>query len=208
MCSNAMTIHIQHYKRIARLQNSVLNPELDITPHEARAMKIKDRPEFNSKSAVMTFQPSDTVATAVKAMSEKNYGAAIVISPDRKPLGIVTERDFMRRLLNKGLDQQTTPLSAIMTSDLKLARGDDNLIDWLRQMSNDRFRHLPVVDDEGTLIGIMSQGDFVSYTWPELLGRVKEQATATFNLNPSIFAALGAGIFVLLIVIIGLIARA
>jgi CBS domain-containing protein len=169
-------------------------------------MKIKDRPEFSSKSAVMTFNPDDTVFTAVQAMSEKNYGAAIVVSADRKPIGIVTERDFMRRLLNKGLDQKTTPLSAIMTSDLKLARGDDNLIDWLRQMSNDRFRHLPVVDDNGTLIGIMSQGDFVSYTWPELLGRVKEQATATFNLNPSIFTAIGAGIFVLLLVIIGLIA--
>ncbi len=170
-------------------------------------MKIKDRPEFKSKSVVMTFNPDDTVATAVKAMSDKNYGAAVVISPDRKPLGIVTERDFMRRLLNKGLDQQTTPLSAIMTSDLKLARGEDDLIDWLRQMSNERFRHLPVVDDDGSLIGIMSQGDFVSYTWPELLGRVKEQAKATFDLNPSIFAALGAGIFVLLLVIVGLIAR-
>ena len=169
-------------------------------------MQIKDRPEFTRKASVMTFTPDDTVMTAVKAMSEKNYGAAVVISPDRKPIGIVTERDFMRRLLGKGLDPNTTPGSAIMTSDLRLARGDDNLIDWLRQMSNDRFRHLPVVDDEGTLIGIMSQGDFVSYTWPELLGRVKEQARATFGINPSIFIALGifvivalTGIFALLL---------
>jgi Mg/Co/Ni transporter MgtE len=95
-----------------------------------------------------------------------------------------------------------------MTSDLKLAKADDNLIDWLRQMSNERFRHLPVVDDQGILIGIMSQGDFVSYTWPELLGRVKEQAQATFAINPSIFAALGAGILILLVVILTLIATA
>ena len=169
-------------------------------------MQIKDRPEFTRKASVMTFAPDDTVMTAVQAMSAKNYGAAVVISPDRKPVGIVTERDFMRRLLDKGLDPNTTPVSAIMTSDLRLARGDDNLIDWLRQMSNDRFRHLPVVDDEGTLIGIMSQGDFVSYTWPELLDRVKEQARATFGINPSIFIALGifvivalTGIFALLL---------
>ena len=159
-------------------------------------MQIKDRPEFSRKAAVMTFSPDQDVFTAIQAMSEKNYGAAVVISPDKKPLGIVTERDFMRRLLNVGLDPKTTPLSAIMTSDLKLARGDDDLLDWLRQMSNDRFRHLPVVDDNGTLIGIMSQGDFVSYTWPELLNRVKEQARATFDINPSIF--IGLGVFVLI----------
>ena len=159
-------------------------------------MQIKDRPEFSRKAAVMTFSPDQDVFTAIQAMSEKNYGAAVVISPDQKPLGIVTERDFMRRLLNAGLDPKTTPLSAIMTSDLKLARGDDDLLDWLRQMSNDRFRHLPVVDDNGTLIGIMSQGDFVSYTWPELLNRVKEQARATFDINPSIF--IGLAVFVLI----------
>jgi CBS domain-containing protein len=159
-------------------------------------MQIKDRPEFSRKGMVMTFPPEEMVITAVQAMSDKNYGAAVVISADRKPLGIVTERDFMRRLLNNGLDPKTTPLSKIMTSDLRLAHSDDDLLDWLRQMSNDRFRHLPVVDDEGTLIGIMSQGDFVSYTWPELLNRVKEQARATFDINPSIF--IGVGVFVLI----------
>jgi CBS domain-containing protein len=169
-------------------------------------MKIKDRPEFNSKSAVLTFKPDETVFSAVQIMSERNYGAAIVIGPDQKPLGIVTERDFMRRLLNKELDQKKTKLSQIMTTDLKLAKADDNLIDWLRQMSNERFRHLPVVDDNGVLIGIMSQGDFVSYTWPELIGRVKEQAQATFAINPSIFTALGAGVLLVLVMMAALIA--
>ena len=164
-------------------------------------MQIKDRPEFSRKAAVMTFSPDQDVFTAIQAMSEKNYGAAVVISPDQKPLGIVTERDFMRRLLNAGLDPKTTPLSAIMTSDLKLARGDDDLLDWLRQMSNDRFRHLPVVDDNGTLIGIMSQGDFVSYTWPQLFARLTEQAKATFELSPSMFAAFGGAILFFLAVI-------
>jgi signal-transduction protein with cAMP-binding, CBS, and nucleotidyltransferase domain len=165
-------------------------------------MQIKDRPEFNRKGAVMTFAPDQDVLTAVQAMSEKNYGAAVVVSPDNKPLGIVTERDFMRRLLNKGLDPKKTPLSAIMTSDLKLAKADDNLLDWLRQMSNDRFRHLPVIDDDGSLIGIMSQGDFVSYTWPELLNRVKEQAKATFDINPSMFIGVASVFFIALIGII------
>lgn len=119
-------------------------------------------------------------------MSERNYGAAVIVSPDRKPLGIVTERDFMRRLLNKRLDPDQTTLDQIMTTDLKMAKADDNLLDWLRLMSNERFRHLPVVDDQGIIISMMSQGDFVSYTWPELMGRLKEQARATFDISPSI----------------------
>jgi CBS domain-containing protein len=170
-------------------------------------MRIRDRPEFNRKSAVLTFTPEDTVFTAVQAMSVKNYGAVVVTDQQQKPVGIVTERDFMRRLLNNALDPKTTLLRDIMTTDLKVAKGDDNLLDWLQQMSNDRFRHLPVVDEDGTLIGIMSQGDFVAYTWPQLLHRVTEQAKATFDLNPSIFAALGAGIFLLLILTAFILAR-
>ncbi|WP_426009567.1 CBS domain-containing protein [Caulobacter sp. DWR2-3-1b2] len=149
-------------------------------------MKIKDRPEFRSKAAVLTFGPGVLVTEAVSVMSERNYGAAVIVGPDRKPLGIVTERDFMRRLLNKRMNPDETTLSQIMTTDLKVARADDDLLDWLRIMSNERFRHLPVVDDEGVIISMMSQGDFVSYTWPELLGRLTEQAKATFDVSPSL----------------------
>ncbi|WP_368419545.1 CBS domain-containing protein [Rhodovarius sp.] len=161
-------------------------------------MKIKDRPEFSRKSQVLTFLPHESVFTAVQVMSEKNYGSAVIISPDRRPIGIVTERDLMRRLLNQERDPKTTALADIMTTDLKVARADDNLLDWLRQMSNDRFRHLPIVDEDGILVGIMSQGDFVSYTWPQLLGRLGEQTRATFNINPSIFTAIGCLILVIL----------
>lgn len=170
-------------------------------------MKIKDRPEFKRKSVVLTFGPQETVFAAVQVMSEKNYGAAVIISSDRRPIGIVTERDFMRRLLSLQRDPKTTMLSEIMTTDLKLAREDDDLLDWLRQMSNDRFRHLPVIDEHGVLVSIMSQGDFVSYTWPQLIGRVREQTKATFNINPSIFTAVGALILFMLVAILAIIAR-
>ena len=164
-------------------------------------MQIKDRPEFRRKDAVLTMEPDAMVATAVTVMSEKNYGAVVIVSPDQKPIGIVTERDFMRRLLAKGLDPTKTALRDIMTSDLKVAKPEDALLDWLRQMSNDRFRHVPVVDEDGRVITIMSQGDFVSYTWPELLSRLTEQAKATFELSPSMFAAFGGAVLFFLAVI-------
>ena len=128
----------------------------------------------------MTFSPDDMVIQAVKAMSEKNYGASVIVDSGNKPIGIVTERDFMRRLLAKGLDANTTPISKIMTSDLKLASEEDHVVEWLRVMSNERFRHLPVVDSQGKLVNLMSQGDFVSYTWPQLLTRAKEAVAKSF----------------------------
>jgi CBS domain-containing protein len=143
-------------------------------------MKIKDRIEFANKPPVLTFKAYDKVIDAVKIMAEKNYGASVIIDDNNKPLGIVTERDFMRRLLAKGLDANTTPICDIMTTELKLASADDSVVDWLRVMSNERFRHLPVIDENGKLLNLMSQGDFVSYTWPQLLTKIKDTAVRTF----------------------------
>ena len=137
-------------------------------------MKICDRPEFKSKKPPLTFKENDLVMTAVKAMSKDNFGSVVILNSKGKIAGIVTERDLMRKLLNNAMNPKTTKLNKIMTSPVKVADKDDNLVTWLRQMSNERFRHVPVVDKSGNLINIMSQGDFVSYTWPNLLYQVKE----------------------------------
>jgi len=120
-------------------------------------------------------------STAIQTMSEKNYGAVVIVDSSEKPIGIVTERDFMRRLLAKGLNPELTQLSEIMTKDLKLARETDEVMVWVRQMSNERFRHVPVVDNDGRLLNIMSQGDFVSYTWPDLINIVKDRTGSALN---------------------------
>ena len=78
------------------------------------------------------------------------------------------------------MNPKTTKLKQIMTSPVKVAKKDDNLLAWLRQMSNERFRHVPVVDKDGKLINVMSQGDFVSYTWPNLMYQVKEIAKENY----------------------------
>ena len=156
-------------------------------------MKIKDRPEYMSKPTPFSLRPDDVVPTAVKTMSEKNIGSVVVVDDTMQVKGIVTERDLMRRLLNKSLDPRTTPLSAIMTSEVRTASANDEVIDWLRQMSNERFRHLPVVDDQGRLVNIMSQGDFVSFTWPDLLGLLKEKTRDSLKDGKSQVPLLFAG---------------
>ena len=137
-------------------------------------MKICDRPEFKSKKPPLTYKENDLVLDAVKIMSKENFGSVVIVDNKKKVKGIVTERDLMKRLINNGMNPKTTKLKEIMTSPVKLADKDDELVNWLRQMSNERFRHVPVVDKDGNLINVMSQGDFVSYTCPNLLYQLKE----------------------------------
>ena len=146
-------------------------------------MKIRDRAEYASKPKVMTMAGDTSVREAAEAMSSRNYGSVVVTDGEARLEGIVTERDLLRRVTAERRDPETTQLSDIMTREVRVARDTDNLIDWLRIMSNERFRHLPVVDDEGRVISMMTQGDFVSYTWPDLLEQAKVAAQAAVGKN-------------------------
>ena len=140
-------------------------------------MRIKDRIEFRHKAPAFALRGGEKVAVAIKTMTERNIGSVVIVDDDMKVRGIVTERDLLRRLLGQSRDPNITDLSDIMTENIRTARPDDQVIDWLRQMSNERFRHLPVLDEEGRLINILSQGDFVAYTWPELLLLLREKTS-------------------------------
>ncbi|MEO0542845.1 MAG: CBS domain-containing protein [Pseudomonadota bacterium] len=164
-------------------------------------MRIMDRPEYANKPKPLTFPQDSTVADAVAAMSERNFGSVVIVDKDEKVTGMVTERDVMKRLVNNNKDPKKTKLADIMTREVRVAKETDDLRDWLRQMSNDRFRRLPVVDENGRLVSIMTQGDFVSYTWPELLDRVTEQAKATVSSNYQVFLLAG-GVLIYSVILI------
>jgi len=109
---------------------------------------------------VITVRPSATVLEVVELLKEYNLGA-VVVSPDgREVSGIVTERDIVRRLLD-GTDFLTGPVSAIMTSDVQTCTAQDSVRSLMTTMTEQRIRHLPVVDDHGRLSGIVSIGDAV-----------------------------------------------
>ncbi len=144
-------------------------------------MKISDRPEFLSKPAPLTCAPDETVLVASKRMAELNYGSIIVVDGQRRVVGLLTERDILRRLVAAERDPARTKTSDIMTSELRVARASDDVIGWLRLMSNERFRRLPVVDDDERLINVITQGDFVSYTWPDLLIQARTLVKRSFG---------------------------
>ena len=153
----------------------------------SRGYKLKDRPEYLNKPRPVTFEKHQKVSEAVKVMTDKNYGSVVVVDKKNKVIGICTERDILKKLVDKNLKATTTKIEEIMTPNPRVGRENDDVLDWLRTMSNDRFRRLPVVDEEGKIKVIFTQGDFVSYTWPDLLYQASQMTKATltkhFNLT-------------------------
>ncbi len=176
-----------------------------MTASTQRRMALRDRPEYASKPRPLTFAADTMTSEAVAAMSEKNFGSVVVVDADDKVTGIVTERDIMKKIVNGGLDASKTPLSKIMTADPRVAQETDDLVDWLRIMSNERFRRLPVVDAEGRIKAVFTQGDFVSYTWPDLIYQATQLAKASLFKNWH-FWLIGGGIALYSIIMVFVVA--
>ena len=142
--------------------------------------RLIDRPEFKTKPQPITFLGKDKVSKAIDIMTEKNYGSVVIVDSKNKVVGIVTERDIVKKFVKNNMSPKTTKLEEIMTSNPRVANENDDVVDWLRIMSNDRFRRLPVVDSNGKIKVIFTQGDFVSYTWPDLIYQASQLAKASF----------------------------
>ena len=106
---------------------------------------------------VRTLTPSDTVASAAKAMEELDVGVIPVCEGD-KLLGMVTDRDIVVRAVAQGLDGNT-PLARVMSTDIRTARETDDLDTVLADMASSQIRRLPVLDGAERLVGIISIGD-------------------------------------------------
>ena len=155
-------------------------------------MKISDMPEFKDKSEVLTFTDGTSVANVIAGMAQKNYGAAL-ITKNKKLAGIFTERDVLKKIAGKGYDLKKKKVSEFMTTDVKTATADDKVSSCLRRMSQGRFRHMPVVDENGHITGLLSQGDFVAFTMSDIFARLGTTTKAEISAGRSTpFAIAGA----------------
>jgi CBS domain-containing protein len=116
---------------------------------------------------VATVRPTATVRELLDTLAEHRIGA-VVVSADGAIDGIVSERDIVRHLSAAGGGLLDRPVSSIMTADVVTCRRDTTVEDLMRLMTNRRIRHVPVVDDEGALVGIVSIGDVVKNRISEL----------------------------------------
>ena len=112
-------------------------------------------------SAVYVILRSDTVREAVREMNDKGVGALLVMDHGR-PVGIFTERDVLRRVVDQGWDPGFTQVAAVMTSELSFASPEASVASAMELMTSKRFRHLPVLDGD-TLAGMVSIGDLLRW---------------------------------------------
>ena len=110
-------------------------------------------------SAVWSIAPNAMVYDAIQLMADKNVGALPVVE-NGKLVGIISERDYTRKVVLKGKSSKDTPVRDIMTHEPITAHSSDSVSECMRVMTDKRVRHLPVM--EGTkMIGIVSLGDLV-----------------------------------------------
>ena len=108
---------------------------------------------------VYTATPTTTVFEALELMADKEVGALVVVEKDRL-VGIFSERDYARRLALEGKRSRETPVREIMTDVVATINQSDSMKDCMERMTNQRVRHLPVVEGD-RLIGLISIGDVV-----------------------------------------------
>ena len=128
---------------------------------------------------VRSMSPSDTVLLAAQAMDELNVGVIPVCEGDTL-VGMVTDRDIVVRGIAQGLDAKSTKLADVMSASVRTVTEDDDVDEVLDEMADAQIRRMPVVDENGRLIGIVSLGDVAVKTGDEdvtaALGDISEPA--------------------------------
>jgi len=112
-----------------------------------------------AKGDLIATSPDASVLEALKLMAEKNVGAVLVMEGDHLA-GILSERDYARKVILLGRTSAETPVRDIMTSDVVTVSPDQTIDDCMGFMTDKRIRHLPVIE-KGKVIGLISIGDVV-----------------------------------------------
>lgn len=130
-------------------------------------MKISDVLR-NKGAGVVTIRPDETVTGLLALLAEHRIGAVVVSADGSTVDGIVSERDIVRHLHSSGTDVLSAPVSQIMTSEVTTGTKDAEIASLATTMTEERVRHVPIVDAEGRLTAIVSIGDIVKHRLSEL----------------------------------------
>ncbi len=108
---------------------------------------------------IISIKPEDSVLDAIRLMAEKGIGSLVVME-DQELLGIMSERDYARKVIIKGRSSERTAVSEIMTVNVFTTSSSETVNDCMSVMTEKKIRHLPVVEDNA-VIGMISIGDLV-----------------------------------------------
>lgn len=117
--------------------------------------------------AVVTIEPTATLADVAKLLSARGIGAVIVTGTDGSVIGLLSERDIIHALARHGAAALAMTVDAVMTRRVVTSVEADTIGSVMERMTSSKFRHLPIVED-GRLVGMISIGDVVKYRLEEV----------------------------------------
>ncbi|MFG1202139.1 CBS domain-containing protein [Xanthobacter aminoxidans] len=130
---------------------------------------------------IVTLSPDATLGDAVASLARNRIGAIVVTNGDMGVEGIISERDVVRLIGERGVDVLNEPLAGLMTKAVVTCAPDETVPQIMERMTRGRFRHVPVVSG-GKVVGIISIGDVVKY-------RVEEMERESAQLRDYIMSA-------------------
>ena len=116
---------------------------------------------------ITSIEPGASVKSAVALLAERRIGAVLVLGADRRIVGILSERDIVRAIAERGAAALDEPVSRPMTRKVSTCTESETIASLMERMTEGKFRHLPVVD-QGRLVGIISIGDVVKHRLQEM----------------------------------------
>ena len=124
--------------------------------------------------ALVSAGPDATAGDGARRMAEARCGSLLVVGGGRL-LGIFTERDLLVRVVAAGLDPDRTPLGGVMTADPGTIGADEPVEEAVRRMDGGSFRHLPVVEGDGRVLGVLSTRDIPALELGRMAGELHER---------------------------------
>ena len=127
---------------------------MDVSGHIGAILNQKD-------GKVFSIAPDATVFKAIEMMADKNVGALLVMNGE-KLVGIISERDYTRKVFLRGKSSKETRVEEIMSTNVSVTHPHEGIEECLRRMTDKRIRHLPVLDGDN-VVGVISIGDLVKH---------------------------------------------
>ena len=116
---------------------------------------------------IVSIEPAATLKCAATLLAERRIGAVVILGADHRIIGILSERDIVRAIGERGVAALDEPVSQTMTRKVSTCTESETLVSIMERMTEGKFRHVPVVD-QGRLAGIVSIGDVVKHRLREM----------------------------------------